>query len=434
MDQDRDHWAIFNPQRSGLVIRRVTGLAETDQHSYHRELRYDIPDHWKSDESYLTLEFSIPKFWYGHNVSLLYDWVTALEYLRTLLPKQIGLGRSSLPPVGEWLVNRVDFCYAWKLPDQQCADMLISALSRLNYPYKKPVIYSDSVMWPGTTYSVKVYNKLNEFKQHDLKAMLEQGKSLEWINSIEAKAEGVVRFEVTCRTRWLKRQGIKTISDLSGIDEERSCVSVDFEIKRFFDSVGIVQIDPELIQSLIEYGIKVEVVPTESSDLAYLLYDKPYRIPPCIFDYAGKSYDFPGGLLTFKTVSKPLGFLQFFLKKFVGDGSMSVHDTVQRKLDQKYKPSKASRLMGTWLQIQKYGSYHVKSRLGKSTYYQEVKDLKDAGVMLIESNENIVITSPDFFSHFKLDLPSPYAVNKVDDFRDGDNLLNLDTYKHQKAT
>jgi len=66
-DCDRWQWVLHNEFSGDLLFRRVSGVAKTDGVSFHRELRWDIPANYEPNCK-LTLEFSVPKYWYGHNI------------------------------------------------------------------------------------------------------------------------------------------------------------------------------------------------------------------------------------------------------------------------------------------------------------------------------------------------------------------------------
>lgn len=96
---NRDQWALFNPTTGEMSFRRMLGLAEMDSESFHREIRWDVPGRYISGDTHLVIEFSLPKFWYGHNVSLLYEPTKPLNYFKQLIEKQLKLTRLKLPPV-----------------------------------------------------------------------------------------------------------------------------------------------------------------------------------------------------------------------------------------------------------------------------------------------------------------------------------------------
>jgi len=224
-----EEWVLFIKTTGELRFRRISGLTETDQNSYHREIRWDIPKTYlppraelgdgkfiKSCKTFLTLELSLPKLTYGHNIHLLHEFTAAIAKLKKLLEKQFNFQtRSKLADIGQWQIWRLDCCYAWRMPSQQIAQQVLDSLKHLHYPRKKPIIYPTSIVFGGNTYSVKFYLKLPEFKAHDHKALTKARATKEWINHLEHKAHGVLRYEATLRRKYLERQNIKTIADLT---------------------------------------------------------------------------------------------------------------------------------------------------------------------------------------------------------------------------
>ena len=93
-------WATFHPDTGEVKLRRVIGLANADQNSFHREIKWDVPYHYSEEGTFLTVELSLPKLYYGHNIHLLYNFVAALEVLKTMLEKHFGFrNRGKLPSV-----------------------------------------------------------------------------------------------------------------------------------------------------------------------------------------------------------------------------------------------------------------------------------------------------------------------------------------------
>jgi hypothetical protein len=122
----------------------------------------------------------------------------------------------------------------------------------------------------------------------------------------------------------------------------------------------------------------------------------------------------------------PTAILQFFLRKYIGENSgMESVDVVKAKLLKAYKPVKASRLISFWLYVQRFGTQEAQSMFGRDSYYASKRDLKQAGVSLVEPPKNVVHIDRDFYSAFRMAVPSPYVTNKFDDFRSSDNILNF---------
>lgn len=145
------------------------------------------------DDLHVHVELSLPKFVFGHNVFLLYP--TQIEEAASMLQDKLREHFGSFPPYKEWRVERLDICYAWRFQDQRAALHAISVLKAFDYPRKQKHIYNTSVQWSGRTYSLKFYLKLDEFQVHGLKELKDKFFSGEVLKL----ADGVLRFEVTCR-------------------------------------------------------------------------------------------------------------------------------------------------------------------------------------------------------------------------------------------
>jgi hypothetical protein len=426
---DRWQWVLCNESTGELMFRRISGLASMDGESFHRELRWDIPQTYGNDCK-LSLEFSVPKYWYGHNIRLLYDFIAALKSLKRSLEKQFGMkGRGQLPDVMNWEVSRVDACYGWQFPHQRLAQQFLDSLKRLHFPRKSPVIYPTAILFKGNTYSVKFYLKHPEFRSHDLKALVKANASLEWVNHCEQMADGVLRFEVTLRSRYLKRQGITTVNDLvkpsffyewndgyEPTDELENMASMWAVVCFYLNQEGV---DVTDIQKLME----------TPKDKGHPIYDgQTISAPSLRVELPDRCISFPGGSLTYRQKHPVTSLLQGFLTKFVGENAgMQKADEVESKLLESFKPVKAARLVSFWLYIQKFGSSKARDVFGKRSYYYSRTELKKAGVTLIEppSGKVISIVDRDFLQNFRLEIPSQYAVNKVDDFRNSENILNF---------
>ncbi|MDY6899981.1 MAG: phage/plasmid replication protein [Cyanobacteriota bacterium] len=420
-------WVMFNAKVGELRFIRHKGLAELDQQSFRREIFWDISEFYEKDNSYLTVELSLPKYWYGHNIHLLYNYVKALEELRKLFQKQLNL---KLPKVDNWQVWRADICYSWRCPSQRISEQILDSIKKLHFPRKRPHIYADSVMFTGTTYSLKFYLKLPEFIAHDRKVLLKQNAKLEWVNHLEEKADGVLRCEATLRRKYLQRNGIKTVADLSG---STTYFSNDEELEENYPNAGKCRITNTLnTVAILAYMDKNTFVNVENGELvicSYLLekFNKDYKFyaPEYEMKIGNIHYHFKGG--GFSTIVKPktVEILTKIITKLIGEHrGMETVDQVREKLLKVYKQTKASRLLGFWLYVQRLGIKSAKDDFGHNSYYVSKRALKDAGVSLIEPVK--VINAQDrFIKEFKIELPSSYTTNRFDDHRDSDNLFNL---------
>lgn len=241
--------------------------------------------------------------------------------------------------------------------------------------------------------------------------MIDSGASLEWINYLEQKAEGVLRYEATLRANYLRQKKIKTIGDLLKTSMEASkfeLKSDEFELNTDEEKIAFLKV-------VLAWNLENKQISADENDFIHL---KNEQI-----------FDSPIGTVTvvYRTVIQEL--LQFFLDRFIGDKGMQRVSEVEAKLEARFKPIKAARLLSMWLYIQRFGSQKAKEKFGARTYYYAKSDMKKADVSLAELDDNVIKLSPGFFQEFKPRVPSSFVTNTYDDFRDGDNLLNLPNRK-----
>jgi len=282
-------------------------------------------------------------------------------------------------------------------------------------------------MFAGVSYSLKFYEKLPEFKQHDRKEMLKAKTDLAWINHCEDLADGVLRTEATLRRKYLKRQGIYTVDDLTRSIQQYEWLegampeSEEDQIATIYTAVSL---------RLIERGVDINAVINGTSNSATPLEDgMEFPVPPFQLDVNGVFYErAEPTTLTFRRRDNLVAILQYFLTKFVGDqAGMQTVDEVQLKLMEVYKPVKAARLVSIWLYVQRFSSAEAREIFGRQSFDYSKREMKKAGVTLIEppNAKSITVIERDFFQNFKLEVPSEHVTNKEDDFRNGGNILNF---------
>jgi hypothetical protein len=419
---DQWQWVQFQPQSGELRFLRLKGSAEVDHNSYHRNINWHLPDHYRADEAFLTVELSLPKFTYGHNIHLLYEWVNSLKDLKKQFEKRLSC---RFRDVSEWRIRRVDVCYAWRCPSQETAQGLLDSLKRLRYPRKEPVIYPDSITFTGSTYSFKVYLKLPEFKAHDMKELIKAKASLEWVNHLEKLATGVLRVEATLRQKYLDKKGIKTVGDLAKpvhwIEWEDRDEIEDFKAKA--------EMYAKLSSSMASVSLsKDNACEKNYSPVQTLIDGKTYVAKPVHIEVNLEinnfTYDFPGGEFTYRKLDEPTIILQYFLTKFIGENKgMDEAGQVKAKLMEKYGAAKGIRLLGFWLHVQKFSAEDAKDLYSRRVFFRNKADLKAAEVSLLEPVKRVKIDE-QFVESFQFTVPSVHVTNQFDDFKDSGNLLN----------
>lgn len=186
--------------------------------SYQRDINIFLNE---LDQENVYIEFSLPKMYYDHNIFMVYpeQILGILNRLRFELTKNFA----GFPLVSKWEIQRLDLCYNWKFATQNEAEKLLSVIRKFKYPRKKVYRYDTSIMYKGSSYTVKYYLKKQEFFANDFKKLCRDGK-LDQAYQYLTYAEGVLRFEVTMRKASLVQYFHKKhilVSDLIDFDIEK---------------------------------------------------------------------------------------------------------------------------------------------------------------------------------------------------------------------
>lgn len=151
-------------------------------------------------ENYAELELSIPKYCFRHNVKMLKiaDFYPACENIAKDLEEELGLKSD----VNNWLIQRLDICYNWKLDSRKQLDSYLKIFQNLDYSRKKKYIYDTSAMYKGSTYTVKIYSKYDEYLVHDYPHLCKWYPT-DWAMEALEQSKNVLRFEVSIRKQHL---------------------------------------------------------------------------------------------------------------------------------------------------------------------------------------------------------------------------------------
>ena len=106
-----------------------------------------------------------------------------------------------LPNIKHWFLQRVDIAICYDLEENKNVRSYINSLSLCNYPRRNLKFYQDeSIYLTGTTTTLKIYNKLLEFKKHDLKRLLNKEFCIE---NYLINIDGLIRFECEIKKKKL---------------------------------------------------------------------------------------------------------------------------------------------------------------------------------------------------------------------------------------
>jgi len=148
---------------------------------------------------FIEIEGSYHKFTRGYNS---HNGYYDLQFLAKSLINIIELSYNiNLPDVKYWYLQRVDIAICYDLKSQENVKSYINSLSRCNYPRRNAkFFYDESLYLSGTTSTLKIYNKMLEFKKHDLKKFYNTKFDLiNYINTIT----GFIRFECEIKKKML---------------------------------------------------------------------------------------------------------------------------------------------------------------------------------------------------------------------------------------
>lgn len=200
------------------------------------------------DKGYcIEIEGSYHKIACGYNS---HNGYCDLQFIVENLIQMVELAYNiELPPIENWYLQRVDIAVCYDLENQDNVKSYINSLSRCSYPRRNAKFFFDeSIYLSGTTTTLKIYNKLLEFKKHDVKKFC---KSKFNLDKYMKRIGGFIRFECEIKKKMLKKvynneKHIKIINikyeELKNIWKEEfmkllKLVDSDLKIVRFREEV-----------------------------------------------------------------------------------------------------------------------------------------------------------------------------------------------------
>ena len=314
---------------TGELIYRFTSGELEGSYDYRIRIKVDNTEWIKEDkiptrvETYwhLEVECSLHKILMNHNC---YggprDIKKSIEYLVRLLERLMYV---DLPKYEEWEVKRIDVARIYHFRDKNICKKIVSNLRNSYYTRRKPRIYDTSVMFSGSTTSVKIYWKGPEFEKHDyrrIKRYIQKQVDLNWnkdncdlmmhklaliqmkMDKVLEKAYRIIRYECEIKTRKLKEV--------------------------FGNNVLVKILDDEILNDIAK------------KELIKLIREKE------------------------------------------GDNMDIVRrsDLVLERLHQIYGINQANVLYSTWVKLVQFGEDQTKETMSRATYYRHKKMLIEAGV------------------------------------------------------
>lgn len=148
---------------------------------------------------YIEIEGSYHKIVKGYNS---HNGYYDLQFIANSLIEIAELTYNiELPNFDNWYLQRADIAICYNLGNQENVKSYINSLSRCQYPRRNAKFYYDESLYlSGTTTTLKVYNKMLEFKKHDIKKFTNADFDL--LKYLD-KIQGFIRFECEIKKKML---------------------------------------------------------------------------------------------------------------------------------------------------------------------------------------------------------------------------------------
>lgn len=205
------------------------------------------------------LEFSLPKYYYGHNVYLLYPG--KVKKVLSMVHKNLSDFFGSFPDVDTWVVQRLDLCYAWKLFSDDQAQTVLSVLRSFSIGRKDTINFESSIMWKGSDWSAKYYMKSPEFYVHDFRLLHRDVRYFDLAYNLLESSKGVIRFETTLRAKQLERDFTKREVLVSDLTEQKVKSLLDYYFKKTIrNRSGDLMTSNEVVDLLNKYYTPIKAM------------------------------------------------------------------------------------------------------------------------------------------------------------------------------
>ncbi len=238
-------WDDEKPITGGLLSRQVKFYPEPDKYSETLRLhtRYQPSSHYSiivevhPKRDLIKFQFSIPKYFYGHNIAQAvqntnerdfrfirgntdtFDYAIEdahyriTKYIKSFFYTEfagIDIDYTDIE------ISRLDICYNQFFSSKQDALFYLEMQKKIPKKYirrdnQNLQTYRSSIFYHSRDYSVKIYHKGTEYEKNDSKEHdrankkyhLRYGKDLYNINYLQGVADKILRYEITFRKDYL---------------------------------------------------------------------------------------------------------------------------------------------------------------------------------------------------------------------------------------
>lgn len=305
-------------------------------------------------DPYILVETSLHKVFYGQNVfGQVENFGERCRLFIDLLGELFGLDQEALPSAHRWQVRRVDWAEVFRLTPAAIAEFF-RGISHCKFPRRsaKSAKYGvNSVHFPGSFTTLRLYHKGPEFKAHEVSRVR---KALSFYYQKQ-------RAEYLQVNDWFRGE------ESGG----------NFDAMRTGDFRTLVEKRIKALQRLADNRLRAEV----QINAEKLVYDFGHfpLVSEVSDDYLKKVHDDE----VFKLLREGKTEME----------TVRTYDQVKARLNSVYGKRRANNLFSFWLQMATRGEDVMREEIGRSQFYVNRRELVDAGVSWLASN--VVIISND---------------------------------------
>lgn len=309
-------------------------------------------------DPYILVEASLHKVFYGQNVFGQVEnfpercrlFIDLLGELFGVDEMKFGPAQESLPSASRWQVRRVDWAEVYRLTPAAIAEFF-RGISQCKFPRRsaKSAKYGvNSVHFPGSFTTLRIYHKGPEFKEHEIPRVRKA------LNFYYQKQRG----ETLQVNDWFRGE------ECGG----------EFDAMRTGNFRPMVEKRIKAMQRLADNRLRAEVQ-VNAEKLVYDFGHYPL-VSEVSDDYLKKVHDDE----LFKLLREGKTEME----------TVRTHDQVKARLNSMYGKRSANGLFSFWLQMATRGEDVMRGEISRSRFYVNRKLLVDAGVSWLSSNVIII--------------------------------------------
>ena len=190
-------------KETGEILYKISNSHIEGSYSSSLSVRPDASSKYRlaDFDSVCVIEGSLHKFLNGYNShNGFYDLQEVCQKLIFIAENRYNV---KLPHIENWYLQRCDIAICYDLHNQNNVMQYINNLGSCNYARRKSRYYAnESLYFSGTTSTLKIYNKLLEFRKHDIKKFTDTDFD---IFSYLNKIRGYIRFECEIKKKMLQK-------------------------------------------------------------------------------------------------------------------------------------------------------------------------------------------------------------------------------------